>query len=117
MRGAKFGRSSKARRNCIDGLGAPAQSLVSQAKIAQGFGIVRRQAESRLATADGPIQLAQCAISLGQIGVERGDVWPKRHGAADHLDGARVVPLLVVQHSQEVQRVGVRRFLRQDLLI
>ncbi len=101
----------------LDGFGVPSESLQRQTEVAKRLGGVGRQAQRRPAAADGSLVLTQGAVGFGQVGVEGGQVRPKRHGPADQLDGAGVVALLVAQHAEQVEGVGVLRLSGQDRLV
>ena len=101
----------------LDGFVEASQSLQCQTEIAPCFGIVRPQAQGHAATAGGTIELALGSIRFGEIGVKGRDARPQRDGPTDQLDGPGVVALLMAQHAEQVQGVGVLLFLRQDLLI
>jgi len=101
----------------LDGLRVLSQSLQGQAKVAERFGVIAPQAQRHAAAAGRPLELAQGAISLGQVGVEGRDVRPQGHGPTDLLDGAGMLALLMVQHPEQVQRIGIFLFARQDLLV
>jgi hypothetical protein len=111
--GAPVHRAAK----LIDRIGVSTQALQGQAQIAHRIGIVWPQSKGRTATADRPIELAESTIRLGQIGVEIGSVRPHGHGSANQLNGARVVSLLMAQHSEEVQGDRVFLFPRKNLFV
>ena len=58
-------------------IGVATMSLQCQAKIAVGFGIVRRRAQGRSAAAGGAVQLTQGPIDFRQVGVEDGNARPQ----------------------------------------
>ena len=99
----------------LDRLLASPQALQRQAEVRQCLREIRPQAERGTAAADGSIHLTETPVHLGEIGVEGRDVRSQGHGPADQLDGLRVVPLLVIQHAEQVEGGRVRLFPRQDL--
>ncbi len=117
VRRAELGPEFQGPTELHHGIGLLPQSLQGQAQVAEGLGVVRPEAQGRATTPHGPIQLARGSIGFGQIGVESRHIRPDRNGPADQLDRLRVIPLLMVQHTQQVHRHRVFLLLSQDLLI
>ena len=117
VHGREIGTQRQGPAELLDGLGEPPHSLKRQSQVAHCFRIVRLQAQCRPATARGPVKLPQLPEGLSQIGVINRDVGPECHRSADQRDGPRIVPLLVMEHTEKVQRIGVRGILGQDLLV
>jgi hypothetical protein len=101
----------------LDGFVEPAQPLKGQPKVAERFRIIGAEAQGCPATAHSPLELPHRAIWLSQVGMVDRGVGPQRHGAGDQLHGTRVVALLVVKHSQKMQRFGIRGVVAQYLLV
>ena len=101
----------------FDRLGVLPQTLQGRAQVAEGFRIIRPDRQGRAATADGSFEIAESAIRLGQVRMVNMRVRPQRHRPADQLDRAGMVALLVVQHAEQVQGLGVFLLARQHLLV
>ncbi len=80
----------------LGGLVVLAQPLKGQPEITERLRIIGPETQGRAAATGSAIQLAQCTIRLGQIGVESRRVGPQDNRAPDQLDGPRVLPLLVM---------------------
>ena len=101
----------------FDRLGMLTKTLQGRAQVAKGFRIVRPDRQGRAATADGAFEIAERPIRLRQIGMVNVRVGPERHRPADQLDRASVMALLVMQHAQQMQGLGVFLLARQNLLV
>jgi hypothetical protein len=96
---------------------AAAQPLECQPQVAPRLGIIGAKAQCGPAAAGGSIKLADRAIGFGQVGMEGRRVGPQRDRTPDQLDRARVVAPLMVQHTEQVQRLGARRVLCENLVV
>ena len=102
----------------VDGLGRPPQSLQRHAQVAERLGIVGPQLQRGAAAAHGPFQLPAVArYASARFAWNAGTFGRSATACADQLHRPRVLPLLVMQHAQQMHRRGVRRVLRQHLLI
>ena len=117
VRRAELGPEFQGPTELHDGIGVLPQAVQGETQIAQGLGVVGPEAQGRATTPHGPIQLARGPVGFGQIGVESRHIGPDGNGPADQLDRLRVIPLLMVQHPQQVHRHRVFLLLSQDLLI
>ena len=101
----------------LSSLGRPAESLEGDAEVRQCLGEIRVQPQSGAATACRSFQLARCPVCLGQVGMESSDVWPQSDGPSHQLHCSCVVSLLLMQHPEQMECIGILLFLRQYLLI
>ena len=101
----------------IDGLGALAQALQGSTQVAQRLGIVGPDRKRGTAAAGGTVEIAESAVRLREVRMVNVRVGLDRHRAADQLDRAGVVALLVMQNAQQVKRLRVSLLARQHPLI
>jgi hypothetical protein len=78
-----------------------------QAEVVHGLGEFGSKAQGGAAAADGPIEFPQGAVCLGEIGVKDRKTRPQRNGAADEVDGTRLVAALVIQYPQKMKGGGI----------
>ncbi len=101
----------------VSGLSVLALLLQGQAEIAQGFRIIGLETQRHAATAGRAFELTQGPIGLRQIRMVARLVWAERDGPPDQLHCPSMVALLMAQHTQKVQGVGVLGIVGQKLLI
>ena len=101
----------------LDGLlGAP-ESVQRQAEIRQGFGVLGPQPQRHAAASCGALELAEHPIRFSEVGVKSRNTRLQADCLADQLDGPSMVALLMAQHAEQVQRIGVVFFTGQQLLV
>ena len=93
------------------------ETLKGGSEVAQGFWIVGPDRERNAATSGGTLEITESTVRLGQVGVVCRRIGPQGHRATDQLDRARVLTLLVVQHTEQMKRLGVFLLARQNLLV
>jgi hypothetical protein len=101
----------------LGGLVGAAESLQGQAQVAPGLGVIGPEAQGDPAAAGRALELSLGAVGLGEVGVEGGHARPRGDGLADQFHGAGVIALLVAQHAEQVQRVGVSGVRGQERLV
>ena len=117
---ARHGEDGVETQGCLEGIPGGfglAQFQEGQAEVIGGFSLVGVQAQRRPTAADGPVELSQGPIRLGEVGVEGCRAGAQPDGAVDQFHGPGRISLLMSNHSQQVQSIRLVRVLGQDALV
>ena len=92
-------------------------SLVGQrdAQVVLGFREVGFEGNGLTISGDGLIELAAVVQGISQVAVRFGIIGPGGNRLADQVDRHIISPHLPGEQPKQVQGVGMRRLLRQDL--
>ena len=93
------------------------QCLQGQAEVVGGLGEVGLQTHRGPAALDGALVVPQGTVGLGQVCMVGNAVGTQRDGTIDVLDRPAGLPYLVMQHSQQMQRIRILWLPRQDALV
>jgi hypothetical protein len=87
------------------------------AEVVGSLGVVWLNTQSRSATGDGPVKLAEGAVGFRQVAVVDGGIWTEGNGSTDEVNGPRVVAQLVGDYPQQVEAVHLIRLTDQDVAV
>ena len=97
--------------------GKAAQRVQREAEVVGRFGVGLSQPQGGPAAVNGLLVVAERAVGFGQVGVVKGRIGLQCHRPADQLDGARKIPILIMQHAEKVQGVSVVGLLSEQTVI